>query len=146
MVSLLFHRTYIPSLQGKKRAWSNGLYVLLRCSGDDFFLVVLIKVDKIVAVPCDADEKAAVFVRLLLRLAQCFRIDHVELDVMSSEFKVGPYELAHLLKSGVPAQNRWKESLIEQSAPRFELIHTTEGLDDRRRSVSVGAVGWRRPV
>ena len=65
-----------------------SLETFLRVAGDDFFLLVVVEVNKVVAVACDTDEETAVVVRVRLCIAQCGFVNYVELDMVSSEFEV----------------------------------------------------------
>ena len=63
---------------------SVSLETFLRVAGDDFFLLVVVEVNKVVAVACDAYEQAAVILRVCLRIAKGAFVDYVELDMVSA--------------------------------------------------------------
>jgi hypothetical protein len=72
---------------------------------------MIIQVDKIIAVSRDTNEKAAIFIGVFLGLSQCFRVDYVELDMISSEVEIGSYESPIFSRPPSPSRtegrNRW---------------------------------------
>ena len=81
------------------------LQALLCCSSDDLFLMIPIKINKIVAVSGNAHEKTSVFIRIFLSLPKSLRVDDIELNMMAAEAEVGLDELRHFFQSSLPAQN-----------------------------------------
>jgi len=107
---------------------------------------MIVQVDEVIAVSRDTNEKAAVFLGIFLGFAQRFRVDYVELDMMSSEIEIGSYESRHFFQSSLSVQNRGKEPLVQKSPSGFDLVHLAEGFHHCRGAPAVGAVGGRRSV
>lgn len=63
-----------------------SLETFLRVAGDDFFLLVVVEVNKVVAVACDTDEETAVLTGCAC--AVWASSTTLELDMVSSEFEV----------------------------------------------------------
>ena len=92
-----------------------GLEAFLRVSRYDFFLLVVVEVYEVVAVARDADEEAAIVVRVGLGVAQRRFVDDVELDVVSAEFEVGADEVLDAFNSLFAGEDggrkRWLSSV-----------------------------------
>ncbi len=128
--------------------WSlqRHLHQLLFRSADDLFLVVTVKIDEVIAVTGHPDQQVAVFVGVFLGGAQGLGIDDIELDVMAAEGEIGADKAAQLVKIPIGGEYAGEKALIEQCAPRLQLIHLAERFDHRRRAVAVGTMGWRGAV
>ena len=118
---------------------AESLEAFLRVSRDYLFLLVVVEVYEVVAVARDADEEAAVVVRVGLGVAQRRFVDDVELDVVSAELEVGADEVLDAFDSLFAGEDGGQEALVEQRSAGFDLVHLAERLDDRGRAVAVCA-------
>lgn len=91
-----------------------GLETLLRVPCDDLFLLIVVEIYEVVAVAGDADQEAAVFVGIRLRVAQRIFVDDVELDVVSAELEVGADEVLDALDPLFSRKHGGQEALVEK--------------------------------
>ena len=79
---------------------------------NDFHLVMLVKIDKIVAVAGNPHQKVPVIVRVLLGIFQRIGIDDIKLDVMPPEFEITSDKKGQLVQVLFVFQYLGKEPLI----------------------------------
>ncbi|MEM2126551.1 MAG: hypothetical protein QXQ53_09170 [Candidatus Methanosuratincola sp.] len=91
-------------------------------AADDFVLELFSAIHEIIAVAGHPDYKVAVFLRVLLGIAQGIGRDHVELDVMSHQLEVSPDQVLELDQSFLVGQQLGREFLVEQRAARPDII------------------------
>ena len=90
---------------------------------DDLILQACTEVDKVVTVAGDSDDQIPVLVRLLLSLSESFGRDHIKLDVVSVQSKIGSNHLSYFEQAFIIGQDLRSEFLIQQCAPGFQMIN-----------------------
>lgn len=114
-------------------------------SSDDFVLEGFADVVEVVAVSGDADDEAAVFFGVRLRVAQRLRVHDVELDMVAVHLEVCAHEAHHLADSGFVLQQLRSELLVKQRPAGAEVVHLADGFDHRRGPVRIRPLHGRNP-
>ena len=70
--------------------------------GDDFFLMVFIQINKIVAVAGNPNKQVPVFVGRTLGFSQRLGINDVELNMVTIEIEIGPDKMGDILDAAFP--------------------------------------------
>ncbi len=86
------------------------------------------------------------FLRVGLRRPQRVGPHHVELDVVAVQLEVRADERCQLVDAFLPLEQLRRELLVEQRPAAARVIHVRGRLDDRGRSVAIGAVRGRDAV
>ena len=94
----------------------------MHCPSDYFILKVASQVIKVIAVAGHTYNQIPVFLRMFLGIAQGVGIYYVKLDMMAVHPKVAPDQVSQL-NSIIPATEKLRRKfLIEQGAPRLQMV------------------------
>lgn len=107
---------------------------------DDFVLQGFVQVVEVIAVAGDADDKVFILFWVALGIEEGFPVDDVELDVMAVHGEVRPNQGSQAGQAFRAGDDGRREFLVEQGAASLELFQFGAGLNDRRRSVGIGAL------
>jgi len=81
-------------------------------AANDLILQFFRQVGKVVAISGHTDDKVAIFLRLLLSLAQSIGIHYVELYVMPVHTEVGSDQVTQCSDPFFILKERWRELLV----------------------------------
>jgi len=115
-------------------------------SFNNFPLVILIQIHEIVTVSGDAHQQIAVVIGTGLGFFKCLAIHDVKLDVMPFQSEIGSDEVREFADVRFGGKNIRQEPLIQQSSPRFDLVHFCQRFNNGCGPVAICAVGWRSAV
>ena len=108
--------------------------------------MIFVQINEIVAVSRNAHQQISILIRGLLGLAERVGIDYVELNMVAVELEIGADEAGEVIDALFTLKDAREESLVQQGAAGFELIHLAKGFDYGGRSVSVSALGGRGSI
>ena len=93
------------------------------CSGKDLLLVMLVQIDKIVAVAGNPHQQVTIVVRGCLGIAQGLGVHNIKLNMMPVESKIAANEMHQAFNARWVFKNTGQKTLVQQGAAGFGLIH-----------------------
>ena len=79
---------------------------------DYFILQIDSQIDKVITISGNPHNQVPVFAWFLLRFAQGFGIDNIELNMMAIHFEIGSNQLFDLFDAGFIREKLWRKFLI----------------------------------
>ena len=111
------------------------------CSGDDFILKVAAKVDEVIAIACDTDNKVSMIFGIFLGITQGFGVDDVELNMVTIELEVASYQVREVMEV-FTCQCVWTEFHIQECAASSDVVELACGFEDGGRAIPVKTLTW----